>query len=58
MKKHTIVNAFITSRMWLLSAKARIKKIRSYKKKRSIDEVKQDDTFELPPLLLTRLDEI
>ena len=44
--------------MWLLSAKARIKKMQSYKKKRSIDKVKQDDTLKLPPLLLTRLDEI
>ena len=44
--------------MWLLSAKARIKKMRLYKKKRLIDKVKQDDTFKLPPLLLTRLDEI
>jgi len=58
MKKHIIVNAFITFGMWLLSAKARIKKMRLYKKKRLIDKVKQDDTFKLPPLLLTWLDEI
>jgi hypothetical protein len=37
--------------MWLLSAKARIKKMQSYgKKKRSIDEVEGDDTLELPRL--------
>jgi hypothetical protein len=52
IKKYIIVNAFATSKMWLLSAKARIKKMQLYKK-RSIDKVKQGDTLKLSPLLLT-----
>ena len=41
--------------MWPPSAKAGIKKIRLYrKKKRSINEVEEDDTLELPKLPPTR----
>ena len=41
--------------MWPLSAKARIKKMRSYrKKKRSIDKVEEDDALKLLRLLPTR----
>jgi hypothetical protein len=45
--------------MWPPSAKAGIKKMRSYgKKKRSIDEAEEDDTLELPRLPPTRPSEI
>ena len=55
MQRHTIINAFTSSGMWPPSAKAGIKKMRSYgKKKRSIDEVEEDDTLELPRLPPTR----
>jgi hypothetical protein len=59
MQRHTIINAFASSGMWPPSAKARIKKMRSYrKKKRSINKVEEDDTLELPRLLPTRSLEI
>lgn len=59
MQKHTIVNAFASSGMWPVSAKAGIKKMRSYgKRKRSIEEVEADDTLELPALPPTRPQEI
>ena len=60
MRKHTIVNAFTTSRMYPPSAKAGIKKMRSYRrKKRSIDEVEaENNTLELPKLLPTRPSDI
>jgi len=55
MQRHTIINAFTSSKMWPLSAKARIKKMRSYrKKKRSIDKVEEDDALKLLRLLPTR----
>jgi hypothetical protein len=57
MQKHTIVNAFTSFGMWPLSAKAGIKKMRLYRrKKRSIDEVEaeEDVTLELPKLPPTR----
>jgi hypothetical protein len=58
MKYHTIVNSFRDSGIWPPSAKARLKKMRSYqKKKRTIDEVEQDD-LELLALPLTRPPEI
>jgi hypothetical protein len=42
--------------MWLLSAKAGIKKMRAYqKKKRTVDEIKEDDTLELLPYHLLAL---
>ena len=45
--------------MWPPSTKAGIKKIQSYgKKKRSIDEVEEDKTLELPRLPPTRPSEI
>jgi hypothetical protein len=54
MKYHIIINSFKDSGMWPLSAKAGIKKMRSYqKKKRTIDEVEEDD-LELPALPPTR----
>jgi hypothetical protein len=59
MQRHTIINAFASSGMWLPSAKARIKKMQSYrKKKRLIDKVKEDNTLELPRLPPTRPSEI
>lgn len=59
MQRHTIINAFTSSGMWPPSAKAGIKKMRSYgKKKRSIDEVEEDDTLKLPRLPPTRPSEI
>jgi hypothetical protein len=58
MKYHTIVNSFRDSGIWPPSAKAGLKKMRSYqKKKRTIDEVEQDD-LELPALPPTRPPEI
>ena len=51
MQYHTIVNAFSFSGIWLPSAKAGIKKMRSYqKKKRTIGEVEDDETLDLPAL--------
>ena len=59
MQHHTIVNAFSSSGMWPLSAKAGIKKMRSYqKKKRTIDDVEDDETLDLPALPPTRPEEI
>jgi hypothetical protein len=60
MQKHTIINAFSSSGIWPPSAKAGIKKMRSYgRKKRSIDEVEAEDvTLELPKLPPTRPSEI
>jgi hypothetical protein len=58
MQHHTIVNSFSSSGMWPPSAKAGIKKMRSYqKKKRTIDDV-EDDNIELPTLPPTRPQEI
>ena len=58
MKYHTIIDSFKDSGMWPPSAKAGIKKMRSYqKKKRTIDEVEEDD-LELPALPPTRPTEI
>jgi hypothetical protein len=52
MKYYTIINSFKDSGMWPPSAKAGIKKMRSYqKKKRTIDKVEEDDLelLALPP---------
>ena len=54
-KYYTIVNSFKDLGMWLLSTKAKIKKIRLYKKKRAIDKVDpEDNNPELLALPLTR----
>jgi len=59
MQKYIIKNAFESSGIWPISYKARIKKMRSYgKKKRSIEEVKVEESLDLPPLLPTRPDEV
>jgi hypothetical protein len=59
MQKYTIKNAFKSSSIWPISYKARIKKIRSYgKKKRLIKEVKVKESLDLPPLLPTRPDKV
>ena len=61
MQKHIIVNAFTSFRMWPLSAKAKIKKMQLYKrKKRLINKVKikEDVILKLLKLLLTCLLEI
>jgi len=62
MKYHTIINAFKESGMWPLSAKAGIKKIRSYsKRKRLIEDVDgeaDEEQLDLPALLPTRPVEI
>jgi hypothetical protein len=51
MQKHTIVNSFKDSGMWPPSTKAGIKKMRTYqKKKRTINEVEDDDLPALPPV--------
>jgi hypothetical protein len=53
MQKHIIINAFTSSGMWPLSAKAGIKKMRLYrKKKRSIDKVKAEEDVTLKLLKL------
>jgi hypothetical protein len=58
MKYHTIVNSLRDSGIWPPSAKAGLKKMRSYqKKKRTIDKVEQDH-LELPALPPTRPPEI
>ena len=58
-KYHTIINSFKDSGIWPPSTKAGIKKIRSYKKKRAIDEVNpEDDDPELPALPPTRPPEV
>ena len=55
---HTIVNCFQDSGIWPPSAKAGIKKMRSYqKKKRAIDEV-MDKDLQLPAHPPTRVEEI
>jgi hypothetical protein len=51
MKYHIIVNAFKQSGIWPPSAKAGLKKMRAYKKKkRSINEVTEEGELELPAL--------
>jgi hypothetical protein len=59
MQKYIIKNAFESSGIWPVNYKARIKKMRSYgKKKRSIEEVEAEDSLDLPPLLPTRPDKV
>jgi len=59
MQKYIIKNAFESSGIWPVSCKARIKKMRLYrKKKRSIKEVKAEESLNLPPLLPTRPNEV
>jgi len=59
MQHHIIINAFKNLGIWPLSSKAKIKKMRSYqKKKRIIDEVKGDDDLNLLCLSSTYLKEI
>ena len=59
MQKYIIKNAFESSGIWPVSYKAGIKKMRSYgKKKRLIEEVKEEESLDLPPLLPTRPDKV
>ena len=52
IQKYIIKNTFESSSIWPVSYKARIKKIRLYKKKkRLIKEVKVKESLNLPPLL-------
>jgi hypothetical protein len=61
-KPHTIINSFKDSGIWPPSYKQGIKKVRSYKKsnnkKRTIDDVNEDDELKLSRLLPSRLAEI
>jgi hypothetical protein len=55
MKYYIIINAFKQLEIWPLSAKAGLKKIRAYKKKkRLINEVIKKGELELPALPPTR----
>jgi hypothetical protein len=58
MQYHTIVNSFLSSGMWPPSAKAGIKKMRSYQKKKLTINNEEDGDLELPALPPTRPDEI
>jgi hypothetical protein len=59
MQKYIIKNAFESSGILPVSYKAGIKKMRSYrKKKRLIEEVKAEESLNLPPLLPTRPDKV
>ena len=59
MQKYIIKNAFESSGIWPVSYKAGIKKMRLYgKKKRLIEEVKEEESLDLPPLLPTRPDKV
>ena len=53
MQRYKIVNAFKSSGMWPPSAKAGLKKMQEYRKKRSFDDMEQEaeDRIDLPKLL-------
>ena len=57
MRQYTIINAFKTSGMWPPSAKAGLKKMQEYRKRRQFDGVEEEE-LELPKLLPTRPDQI